>query len=715
MIATLVKLALFLQAPSVINNFSLLNGQGLIWWQVRARDYLQQAQAAQLSGAQCPAEDAMEISSPVQSPGTAAPAQPDAHRTPSPEAAQQSPVAKHATLAGSSEAAERPFGAQPAVVERLKAVRTQLAAAAEARDVVRLGSANSSASPASDGSSQPRTQPSTPTSAAFGRSHSGSPLAAVQEEVPSDLAAAAAEQQPIQADALPDMTIATQAAFAAVNSMFAETMALPRRQLPSIASPTFADAEADQLGHVRTQASNGSGLQPSGRATAAAERGAADITIATRSAFDAVNSMFHGALPHDAPWPSTAADARPRRGGGRVSCGGALTAKLLTGRQPTASLRCSSQRHSMAPEPTVTMGTQAAFDALNSMFASQLPHEGVGMAAKQPRSVSQEEHSAVSAEQAEMDGLSLGASGMDFPIYEDTQFFGGKQHPGRNASGELGIYEDTQFMRPASPRASRPLAEHDDTDLAAAHAAAQQSPIGFQIYEDTVFMKENAAGKRGEALQLYEDTQFIGSAARQAAPSAGMQPAQHEAAPDRQHSPELGIYEETEFRTGSAQRGGSPQHTGAGSLEVYEDTGLLQGLRAGTDARAARHDVTAFMTENVAPPARQQTAEDTGDLLADSALLDEHADQVIMSHQSGCSAGLQFRREILIASMYLLCAWCGKCSNCACRQLLRQLCKIVIWPLTDGGMCVMSRRTRGRLIAFCLHAISLTLLLLPAC
>lgn len=590
--------------------FKLVDLMIICWLQVRARDYLQHSKAAAQATQRSPASDAMDISSTVQSPAARAAPEPDLHATPSPDAAHRSPAA----MAGCNEPDAGAAAQQPAVGERLKAVRTQLAAAAEECDAVRLGRANSSASPASDGSSQPRTQPSSP---AFERSLSGSPLTAVQEELPSDLAAAAETHQPT-VDAAMDVTIATQAAFAAVNTMFAETMALPRQRQPSVSAPFFA--AGDQHGLQGSTGAVQAELQIPGEGTAAAQRSGADITIATRSAFDAVNSMFHGALPHDAPWPSQRGNSLPRRGAGRVSSGGALTAKLIAGRHQPSAPR-SSFRCSVAPEPTVTMGTQAAFDALNSMFASQLPHESAGAAAQHAEPVSHGDELTGRGVQAAPAEPALGEAGLDFRVYEDTQVFGRK--PQTDASGELAIYEDTQFMRAPSALTARSLAEREGSDFSAAAAPPQESPTGFQLYEDTQFMKENGQGGPGDSLQLYEDTQFIGSAACCAGPGAAPQPA-------AQQSPGLGIYEETEFRTvGGAQREDSPRHAGTGVLEVYEDTALLQGLQA--DARLPRQDVTAFMTENVAPPAGHQADQDTGDLLADADVLDVLADQVALS------------------------------------------------------------------------------------
>ncbi|CAL8470128.1 g9670 [Coccomyxa elongata] len=598
------------------------SGMELSFEEVRARQWLQQSQqaASEVTSKDNDGDDNMDISSPMLPATGAATSEPDQRGTLFPDGEQHSPAAQHAHLARSSEPQALSDGDQPAVVERLKAVRTQLAAAAEARDGVRLGRANSGASPPScgNGSSQPHTQPSTPTSAAFVSSRSSSPLAAVQEEVPSDLAAEA-EEHAAPPSAVPDVTLATQAAFNAVNSMFSETMALPSHRPAPIISPALIASEeaADQRGIMSTD-------RPAEAAPArlhSMERGNTDITIATRSAFDAVNSMFHGALPHDAPWPAAEAAARPRRGA-RVSSGGALTMKLLGKHQPLPS-RVGLHRAGAGAEPTVTISTQAAFDALNDMFRSELPHEGTSAPAQRPELLSGGDRPAVSSEQA---GAAT-ATDMDLPIYQDTQFVGNGPQLQEDVSGELAIYEDTQFMRPPT-NTPQPLAQHEDAGFANRSAAAQQSPAGFQVYEETQFMKENATGRPVESLELYEDTQFINSPPHQAPLSTAGQPAAPVAAHQMVDSvPELGVYEETEFRMGCAEGGHSPRELSGGALDVYEDTALLQGLQPGASAPAARQDVTAFMTENVAPPAGLQLDQDTGDLLADGDAPGMFADQ----------------------------------------------------------------------------------------
>lgn len=334
-------------------------------------------------------------------------------------------------------------------------------------------------------------------------------------------------------------------------------------------------------------------MEPLAAAAEFVERRGADITIATRSAFEAVNSVFHGALLRDAPWPPAAGGnegAIPHRGA-RVASD--LTVKLAGRRR--------SQRMSMAPEPTVTIGTQAAFDVLNDMFRGGLPHEDAGCAAQQTEleepSGGNTGQEGVSAEGAF--GTAAAGADLDFPVYEDTQFFG-KAQPGGDPSGELAIYEDTQFAAPAHARSFQPLTVHEDTG-----SARHSSPTG--------------------SLQLYEDTQFITGNVTRAA-SVAVQPAANDitqqmaenVAPAVPHAHQLDVYEETEYRTLA-----STEPNGAAELSIYEDTALLQtGTgRAAAVMRNAAAEVAVDADLHISA-AREQS---TGDLLADT---DEFADQV---------------------------------------------------------------------------------------
>lgn len=124
--------------------------------------------------------------------------------------------------------------------------------------------------------------------------------------------------------------------------------------------------------------------------------GPGDVTMATQAAFESINGMFKGALPHDCAWESA---------------------------DPTATVRLT--------EPTVTLSSRAAFDAVNSMFQATLP---LGEGARRqdaatmgrPRSSSFQATASRRASRAAEDDQT-GA----FQVYEDTDFLPGK---GRKSS-----------------------------------------------------------------------------------------------------------------------------------------------------------------------------------------------------------------------------------------------------------------------------------------
>jgi hypothetical protein len=341
-----------------------------------------------------------------------------------------------------------------------------------------------------------------------------------------------------------NVTMATQAAFAAINDMFGDSLPPPTAaQQPGSERITTEQRDAPPTG------------APAQRQ--AQRQLSADVTIATRGAFDAVNAMFHGALPQDALWPrdgdATCQIRRDaRRRGARVSMGAGL---LGAGQLPSSysSMHAQPASDAAAPEPTVTISTRAAFEALNDMFGARLPHEATGR---------------VAPPQSGMQGRSReGAAGFHcsvrepapqeqdggFSVYEDTQFVGAEAmaaHP----DSTMPVYEDTQFLgRGEGPAASPGM-----------HARPQQAGgEGLQLYEDTEFMTENAVPVQS-------------SSAAAAAAAAG----------------ELQLYEDRQFL--SAAQGSRPPH--APRARVLQQ-------RAGSPAAAAERDVTAFMTENVAPAA----------------------------------------------------------------------------------------------------------------
>ena len=457
--------------------------------QVRARQYqdrLQPPPALASPGAAAASDDDMDIASPVPAAAPALlPQQPGAS-----QGGGQSP---------------EPLACADSQTEsgHLRAVQCDLAAAVERRDHVRLGRVDSSASPESSDSRgaaelPPHAQPAAlqPIGAAAGAIMSQPCANPAQQPVMLGPSLGAAAQP-----AAPDgnVTLATQVAFAAINDMFADG---------SLEEPAPSAGMVHQL-HAPSGAGGITKVEHAAAAASMAPRmPSGDVTIATRSAFDAVNSMFAGALPHDAPWPADASQNRQdAHSSARVSAGaGEVTQRLLRGSMHP------SRGVPAAAEPTVTISTKAAFDALNEMFATRLPHEATS------RVVPLREPAACEPEPA--------ATG--FEIYEDTQFITGRLPREDLAAKTMAIYEDTQFLTGNIAAAAAGAGSSPGSPVAGL-ALQASSPEPLQLYEDTQFMRENVVPRgpptaaEDAGMQLYEDTQFM---SENAVPhgDAGVQP-----------------------------------------------------------------------------------------------------------------------------------------------------------------------------------------------
>ena len=384
------------------------------------------------------------------------------------------------------------------ISDSLLQVQGALAAAAERTDQVRLGRSTSlSGSPEAATGAEPK-QATTPTS------HPAMPL---QPEAGSQaLDGAWKPLKPMQPEmpcASRDVTMATQAAFSELNGMFTS-------------SPLGAGVQIGAPLDVHAQHAAAS---------------AADVTMVTRNTFDSVNSMFQGALPQNCSWPrqapGSAARSRPR-----MSLAGPMTARLLIG-----ELATHPQRLALGPEPTITISTQAAFSTLNDMFRADLPHEAGRVSranapmqhATAPAAPGQQRPASAEAFPVYEDTHLLpgvlehdspaqpaGSQGLAMQMYVDTQFLGGPVHsPQQAGAPELQLYEDTQFIQENTAAAP---ALHRGARL------AQPSQAGLEIYEDTRLMQENGpAAATSPGFQLYEDTQFIKAPRGAALGSAHMQ------------------------------------------------------------------------------------------------------------------------------------------------------------------------------------------------
>ena len=130
--------------------------------------------------------------------------------------------------------------------------------------------------------------------------------------------------------------------------------------------------------------------------TAPAPRGASSsympeptVTISTRHAFDAINSMFSdmdaGQEERGGAGPSLQSKVgggQPQQQAGHAAEQKQQQVQLSGQRQQQQMVQHPEQQQQQAserlqPDPSVTMSTKEAFDVLNSMFSDVLPHEGM--------------------------------------------------------------------------------------------------------------------------------------------------------------------------------------------------------------------------------------------------------------------------------------------------------------------------------------------------
>lgn len=202
-------------------------------------------------------------------------------------------------------------------------------------------------------------------------------------------------------------------------------------------------------------------------------------------------------------------------------------------------------------DPTVTISTRAAFEAINAMFGGG----GSGGLAAAPSQPAPQQHAGSDADgfrvpaprppRARPAAPAPAASPGGFCIHEDTQFVSvavgpEADSPAGGGGGGFCIHEDTQFITVPAGGPDGDAADEAAPMAAAAggHAAAVPSPGGFCIREDTQFitvavqpdeeedeeqqMGDEAAGAPPAAapaaapaplfggFSIREDTQFIG-------------------------------------------------------------------------------------------------------------------------------------------------------------------------------------------------------------
>jgi hypothetical protein len=383
-----------------------------------------------------------------------------------------------------------------------------------------------------------------------------------------------------------DITVATQEAFDAINSMFVS----PGGMGPAGTSKARG---AGGLAGARVGPQVTAERAPSGIMSALRPRTIQrDVTMTTRDAFDTINAMFNGVLPEDAPWH---AGANP----------GAAQA---------------------AVEPTITFATQEAFNAINGMMGAQAeqgwgPHtipddpctttpprgpsspnppqpvarrrvfEPLPVHSLEPLAAQYANTSTRMSPpqpQPKVRRLShdqrkhVGSQGPAFNLDEDSGLLS-SPFPGPAVSSHdspaagLAMYEDTALLSPMEGRDGAPLSDPTEymTENRWAVRLGNQSgraPLG----ERQITGKGRLTGEQ-EYLPVYEDTTLISNPSH-----AGM----------------MGMSERTEFMpenvgavrlaTRGIDQGGpvapfgqqaSLEDFGQGGegLAVYEDTGLLDG------------------------------------------------------------------------------------------------------------------------------------------
>ncbi len=361
--------------------------------------------------------------------------------------------------------------------------------------------------------------------------------------------------------------------------------------------------------------------EPAGLGSSLAELEAGDATLATQDAFACINAMFGGnfdGVPtgchHDAGSPGrTSPDSRPvllpamgaelaaaqspdqerRRpeAGGSPSlspdlerrqqeagASAALVPDQELRRRPEEGAAAAQQADRDQQQPAdLTLSTQAAYEALNSMFQSDLPHEAGRRQRAAAKKLAMQQ--AVAGAQRQRSRFGLGSRAAPRQAARSSfaqdlsQQLAGKAPP-----------KALQALMPAERQAAQ-VEEHEDTDLLM--QGQQQCPPGVP-----------AASQGEDALDMYEDTQFLPEPCKDAEPAA-------------EDAGGLGIYEDTQFvprpqhEQSVQQAAGLAQGLGghrlahaalpwagsscqkapaAGGLDLYEDTGFLEQPQAATAA-----------------------------------------------------------------------------------------------------------------------------------
>eukprot|EP00798_Chlamydomonas_sp_ICE-L_P027713 gene27713-7357_t len=332
------------------------------------------------------------------------------------------------------------------------------------------------------------------------------------------------------------------------------------------------------------------------------------ITISTRDAFDEVNKMF-GDFDFDSSQCANpiehvnhaVCEPQPRA----EQAGQAYRPQLpafssgLLEQHPPLSLQ-----HKAAPmhEPTVTMSTLAAFNAVNDMFCDELPHEasqrgergsGGGMAGGGGRKSSMTGLPSSSKRISATDVCRLANAGAGkqggptrppthaapaMSIHEDTEFL--------PSSGGGAIYEDTQFL--PQPQKQNSTSAEQQRFLSHQDSAPSNS---LEMYEDTQFLPQLPARPSLQSMRPLNASNATNSALQQMM----QQPALDDT---------LVLPGGISFARAAAVSGSTtlpanePDVAGGGGLCLYEDTEFITThmpkMQAGSNAALADDETASF-------------------------------------------------------------------------------------------------------------------------
>ncbi|GFR44114.1 hypothetical protein Agub_g5276 [Astrephomene gubernaculifera] len=254
------------------------------------------------------------------------------------------------------------------------------------------------------------------------------------------------------------------------------------------------------------------------------------VTISTRGAFDLLNSMFSEDLPHQQhkaqqqqeqhqqptsrsrlmpPPPPRPPPLQPRAAAPVEQPWPA--AHMQQPAVAAAAVPVAAAPPPVADDPTVTLHTREAFDALNDMFSDTLPHEA---ARKLMRRAADENNNTTSFKpisnadvrrlaNAGRTSTAAAAPPPAAPFHSAASCapYGGVSNlPAPAAAPSLAIHEDTFFLGPATAAASMAAGGGGLGNTGGCGfrgGPPQAAPMGPGIYEDTEFIPRGGGPARG--------------------------------------------------------------------------------------------------------------------------------------------------------------------------------------------------------------------------